>query len=337
MNALEEQISRLKTVVEDCYIAVSENNGEVPEEQTLINLPEAIASTHDTLEELIITENGEYTPQDGVDGFRKVVAEFDTSSLPRVKVTGFAVNNACINDEGRWEGEQLIDTSEVTSLDSRFKGLSKLKTLNASNWDVSKVTTINSFVGACRNLEEINLTGWNTSSLTTMTYPFMTSGIKEFNFGDLNTSKVTSMFEVFYQCSKLVKCNVTNWDVRQVTDMRYMFALTKIQSLDLTNWEVNASVKMNEIFWRLPSLISVVGDRTIEEVLEGDISAIKNCHFALVLNETNLDRASLRAIINGLADLSDTTAKTLTLGATLRAKITEEDIAVATNKNWTIV
>jgi hypothetical protein len=32
MNALEEQISRLKTVVEDCYIAVSENNGEVPEE-----------------------------------------------------------------------------------------------------------------------------------------------------------------------------------------------------------------------------------------------------------------------------------------------------------------
>lgn len=45
MNALEEQISRLKTVVEDCYIAVSENNGEVPEEQTLINLPEAIKTT----------------------------------------------------------------------------------------------------------------------------------------------------------------------------------------------------------------------------------------------------------------------------------------------------
>ena len=45
MNALEEQISRLKTVVEDCYIAVSENNGEVPEKQTLINLPEAIKTT----------------------------------------------------------------------------------------------------------------------------------------------------------------------------------------------------------------------------------------------------------------------------------------------------
>jgi hypothetical protein len=31
MNALEEQISRLKKAVEDCYIAISQNNGEVPE------------------------------------------------------------------------------------------------------------------------------------------------------------------------------------------------------------------------------------------------------------------------------------------------------------------
>ena len=45
MSALEEQISRLQKAVEDCYIAISENNGEVPEEQTLINLPEAIKTT----------------------------------------------------------------------------------------------------------------------------------------------------------------------------------------------------------------------------------------------------------------------------------------------------
>lgn len=331
-----EAISKLKSLQEECYEAVANKNGTVPEKMTMEKLPEAIASIHDILEELTITENGEYTPQEGVDGFSKVVAEFDTSSLPRVKVAGFSVHNACINDEGRWEGEQLIDTSIITSLASKFQKFTKLKTLNASNWDVRKVTTIAAFVESCTNLEEINLSGWETDSLTNMTYPFMGAGIKEFNFGDLNTSKVTSMFEVFYQCSKLVKCNVTNWDVRQVTDMRYMFALTKIQSLDLTNWEVNASVKMNEIFWRLPSLISVVGDRTIEEVLEGDISAIKNCHFALKLNETNLDRASLRAIINGLADLTEQTAKTLTLGATLRAKLTEEDIAIATSKNWSI-
>lgn len=42
MSVLQEQISRLKQTIGDCYIAISENNGKVPEDQTLINLPEAI-------------------------------------------------------------------------------------------------------------------------------------------------------------------------------------------------------------------------------------------------------------------------------------------------------
>jgi hypothetical protein len=118
--------------------------------------------------------------------------------------------------------------------------------------------------------------------------------------------------------------------------MNYMFAITRIKSLDLTNWEVNPAVSMTSIFWRLPSLISLVGDRTIENVLENNISVLRNCQFELVLDGTNLNRASLRAVINGLADLTGQTPKTLTLGATLLAKLTEEDIAIATNKNWTI-
>lgn len=45
MSVLQEQISRLKQTIGDCYIAVSQNNGKVPEEQTLINLPKAIKTT----------------------------------------------------------------------------------------------------------------------------------------------------------------------------------------------------------------------------------------------------------------------------------------------------
>ena len=65
---------------------------------------------------------------------------------------------------------------------------------------------------------------------------------------------------------------------------------------------------------------------------------LNNCcvvlKISLKLSETALDRASLRAIINGLAEVE--TTQTLTLGATLMAKLTEEDIAIATAKNWTI-
>ena len=53
-------------------------------------------------------------------------------------------------------------------------------------------------------------------------------------------------------------------------------------------------------------------------------------------NVTQVDRASLRALINGLADRTGQSTLILTLGATLIAKLTEDDIAIATNKNWTI-
>lgn len=305
-------------------------NGEYP----VVGIDKVMVSVPNSLTDIVVTENGkEYLPADyGVYGFGSVKTE-----IPKVKVSQFKVTGACINDDGIWEGEKFIDTSECDKLSGNFRSNEKIKTLNASGWNVRKVTDISSFVSGCTNLEYIDLSGWETDSLVNMTYPFSSTAIKEFNFGDLNTSNVTSMFQVFYQCRNLKKCNVTNWDVSKVTDMRYMFSATKIQSLDLTNWEVNSKVNMQNIFWRSSSLVSIVGDRTIENVLENNISVLRNCKFGLVLDETSLDRASLRAVINGLADLTGQTAQTLTLGAKLLAKLTEEDIDIATSKNWTII
>lgn len=53
-------------------------------------------------------------------------------------------------------------------------------------------------------------------------------------------------------------------------------------------------------------------------------------HSPLLTDET------IQSIIDGLADLTDGTAQTLTLHATVGAKLTEEQIASATAKNWTI-
>ena len=47
-----------------------------------------------------------------------------------------------------------------------------------------------------------------------------------------------------------------------------------------------------------------------------------------------LDRESLLDILDSLATVS--TVQTLTLGATLMAKLTEEEIASAVNKGWSV-
>ena len=51
---------------------------------------------------------------------------------------------------------------------------------------------------------------------------------------------------------------------------------------------------------------------------------------------TNITVDSMVAMFNSLKDLAGTTAKTLTLGSTNLAKLTDEQKAIAINKNWTL-
>lgn len=50
----------------------------------------------------------------------------------------------------------------------------------------------------------------------------------------------------------------------------------------------------------------------------------------------NLSDASIQSIIDGLADLTGSTAQTITFHADVKAKLTEEQIATITSKNWTL-
>jgi hypothetical protein len=64
------------------------------------------------------------------------------------------------------------------------------------------------------------------------------------------------------------------------------------------------------------------------------LDSMQNIPVSLSLSSTKLDQTSLVDVINNLATV--TTTQTLTLGTTLLAKLTEEQIAVATNKGWSV-
>lgn len=49
---------------------------------------------------------------------------------------------------------------------------------------------------------------------------------------------------------------------------------------------------------------------------------------------TKMEREALLEVINNLATVTST--RTLTIGSTLKAKLTDDDIAIATAKGWTI-
>jgi surface protein len=260
---------------------------------------------------LTITQNGEYLPSDGVAGFSKVTAEFDTSSLPKVKVSSFKVTNDCIGEDGIWEGESLIDTSVCENLRDVFSYNTLIKKINADDWNTSNIKSISSAFAFCSNLKEIHCKNWDVSNVTNFSGAFRNTTVEILD--------------------------ISKWDVVAGKNFDNMFIYTNVPIMDFRNWNMSNATSVNSMFNLMYFTRSFVGGLTINEVITDDLSCLKGLSLSLNISQPPLDRASLRAVINGLADLTGQTAKTLTLGATLIAKLTEEDIAIATNKNWTIV
>ena len=67
--------------------------------------------------------------------------------------------------------------------------------------------------------------------------------------------------------------------------------------------------------------------RFVESSIKASLN-IKDCSL--------LSAASIENIINGLVDLTDNTSQVLSLHEDIKAKLTDEQIATITNKNWTL-
>ena len=89
----------------------------------------------------------------------------------------------------------------------------------------------------------------------------------------------------------------------------------------------------------LPDSVTSIGNWTFY-----DCSSLENVTFEedFQCNGLNLSASTkfsvdtMIAMFNALADLTGQQAKTLTLGSTNLAKLTNEQIAIATEKNWTL-
>ena len=171
--------------------------------------------------------------------------------------------------------------------------------------------------------------------------------ISSIDVSNLDTSQVTKMNSMFNNCQSLTSLDVSNFDTSKVTDMSSMFnSCISLTSLDVSNFDTSQVTKMNTMFFYCRSLTSL-------DVSNFDTSKVTNtsnmfnacqaltnftsCVFrtSVSFNGSNkLSHASLMSIINNLARV--TTSQTLTIGTTNKAKLASNEIAIATNKGWTV-
>ena len=157
--------------------------------------------------------------------------------------------------------QMIIDTSNITTMNSMFYNCYNLTSLDLSSFDTSKVTSMYEMFYNCSGLTSLNLSSFNTSNVTTMTSMFagcykLTSII----FGDnFNTSNVTSISNMFGYCSGLTSLDLSNFDTSNVTNMGSMFYYCyNLTSLDLSNFDTSNVTTMGSMFYYCTRLTSII-------------------------------------------------------------------------------
>ena len=207
----------------------------------------------------------------------------------------------------------ILNLSNIPNCESVFRECAKLTTCEIS--DFSNATTLDGLFAGCSKLTNIpsQLITPKNKSTATMFY-----GCGELTTApQMNTSNVTTMYKMFYRCNKLV--TVPLYDTSKVTDMQEMFYfnydLETVPAFDCTN-----VTNMQYIFTNCSNLKSILMTNIGTNL---EISA-----------STRFEREDLLIILNNLKTVTST--KTLYMGATNLAKLTDEDKAIATNKGWTL-
>ena len=314
------------------------------------------------LESKNITKNGIYkASDDNLDGYNEVIIETSgvdindyfytelqnnwTASikkLPAFYYNGTSLGNAF---EGCRVGAldlSNIDTSNVTNLYSTFHYCSNLKTLDLSMWNVSKVTNMGSTFASCSSINTINLTNWDTSNVTRMDNMFESChmnptilGIEQFNVENVNDFE--RMFNNWVGRSD-TKYVLDNFHTTSGTKFSYMFGWSYGKLISLASVDFSKARYVDYIFGNVSGIVKLNNHHNLGQSFIATASE-NNSYYTLNISKfTNTPKENLVEIIDGLYDIktAGVKAQSLILGSTNIAKLTSEEIAVATNKGWTV-
>ena len=255
------------------------------------------------------------------------------SSVPALDTSNVINMNQMFNNCKSLSSVPTLDTSNVTEMTGMFTECKKLSSVPALN--TSNVTNMGLMFAGCESLTTVPLL--NTSNVTEMGGMF--SGCHSLvEIPTLDTSNGKFLAAMFAGCSSLKQIPLLN--TKSCTDINGMFegctSLETVPILDASNVG-----DISKIFKDCPSLVMLGGLKN----LGMDYSSAYYIHankseYTLDLSYSPLlTHDSLMNVINNLYDIKSKGVKpqTLQLGDTNKAKLTVEEIAIATNKGWNVI
>lgn len=104
------------------------------------------------------------------------------------------------------------------------------------------------------------LAGLDTSKITTMAQMFYyCDALTNLNVSTFNTENVNNMRYMFYACNHIINLDLSNFNTNKVTDMSYMFAnCERLLSLDIRNFNFSNVTSYTGMFNSVPSNCEII-------------------------------------------------------------------------------
>ena len=252
-----------------------------------------------------ITKNGTYIPEEPYNAFTEVVTnvEADVSEYFDLNISSAGSTTSGLNRIIKKCPPVNISGTSTYRMFAECAALTEVPQLDTSN-----VTDMEEMFNGCY-------------SLTTIP--------------QLDTSNVTNMKRMFNGCRSLTE--VPQLDTSKVTNMSWLFrfcpSLTNLPLLNAT------SVINIELIFNLSSSLRTFGGlQSLGQAYDTTKSANYSLYKLNVSECKDLTHDSLMNVINNLYDIATKGVKTqqLVLGSTNLAKLTAEEIAIATNKGFSV-
>ena len=320
----DELIENQETAIEDIIEALKDKAGMNNKLQEKTAVPN--------------TEEQEIVADEGYTGLSKVIVAGDENLVAENIKEGTSIFGVV--------GIVQSADIKITKANYLFNANARLEYLNEFLNFCENVTTTEYMFSHCDNLIELDLSNLDTSNVITMQGMFnYCSKLTELNISNFNTSKTRYMNNMFSNCKSLTTVDVSSFDTSNVTNMSYLFgSCSNLTSLDLSSFDASEVNNISSMFLVCSALTNLTFMRNLGKGFTQQTSNHSSYKLSLSTAE-KLTYDSLINVINNLYDLNLTYkvadgkklyTQSLILGSTNLAKLTADDIAIATNKGWVV-
>ena len=202
-----------------------------------------------------------YMTQDDYDNDNYPQTDFHTYDYSS-KITTITTKNDNIvpaTATESWDISEAGDGSVMAYVEDDGSGNSTYKlTIGGKGGIIANESMISYFSGF-EEMTSIDLSAIDTSEVTNMSYMFYNCrSLTSLDVSKLDTSNVTNMTWMFAECSSLTSLDVSKFDTSKVTNMSYMFYNCRsLTSLDVSKLDTSNVTNMSGMFENVRRLTSL--------------------------------------------------------------------------------